>query len=743
MKTKIDRYSIVFSTLLAFSLFLTGVAQQPEKPPPQKPDIVRVSTELAQTSVTVLDKQNQFVAGLKPEQFELRVDGRAATITFVEHVAMNANRTIANASANTATKAPTLADATARGRTIIFFVDDLHLSSAGVGKTRKALLDFVEQEMGPEDQVAIASPSGQIGFLQSFTEVKPVLRVAISRIHERPVVLPDTENIPMTEYEAIRIDQGDRDAIEYYAIELLKATNFSINGAGTLGPPAGGPATTVAPRGGRTGGMTREMAERNVKNRAQFLLRQSAAISINTLSTLEGLMRSASDRPGRKLLFMISDGFYLNDRNTGFAERLRQITDAATRAGVVIYTMDSKGLAGVTDASSNRADGDGRLARTNVGARTGLQDPLTAMAANTGGRAFLDSDAITTGLDTALSETSNYYVLAWRPPVDEQKGGKYKELEISIVGRPDLTVRMPRGFLVGESPANATTEPAAKPAETQPAETAKVNANPLASALRAASPKRGLPTQLATSFLDVPNTGLVLTASTQIATDVLGYGEDQKETAAVDLAGVVLDDQGKQAGSFKTRITVEPVTRAMDHPGVIYTHKLPLKPGLYQIRVAAQDERSGRVGSAMQWIEIPDLSQKRLTLSSLLVGGQFVGSQDQTAGGSQGQVQFSVDRRFRRGSHMNFMMFIYNAAKRPNANPQIDAQIIISRNGQQVLSSPVRQVAIEPGGDTARIIHGANIALQTLPAGRYLLEVRISDRVADTSANQQVMFEIE
>ncbi|MFL6258062.1 MAG: hypothetical protein ACJ74T_23880 [Pyrinomonadaceae bacterium] len=35
---------------------------------------------------------------------------------------------------------------------------------------------------------------------------------------------------------------------------------------------------------------------------------------------------------------------------------------------------------------------------------------------------------------------------------------------------------------------------------------------------------------------------------------------------------------------------------------------VPLKPGIYQVRVAARDERSGVLGSASQWVVIPDLS---------------------------------------------------------------------------------------------------------------------------------------
>ena len=93
-------------------------------------------------------------------------------------------------------------------------------------------------------------------------------------------------------------------------------------------------------------------------------------------------------------------------------------TDAAIRAGVVIYTMDARGLVSMTDAGSNRTDPEGRLGRSNIGELAASQDPLTALAADTGGRALLNSGALTTAVNNALKETSNYYLLAWRPPAE-------------------------------------------------------------------------------------------------------------------------------------------------------------------------------------------------------------------------------------------------------------------------------------------------------------------------------------
>jgi hypothetical protein len=106
-------------------------------------------------------------------------------------------------------------------------------------------------------------------------------------------------------------------------------------------------------------------------------------------------------------------------------------------------------------------------------------------------------------------------------------------------------------------------------------------------------------------------------------------------------------------------------------------------------------------------------------------------------------MQFSVDRRFARGAHLNFLTIIYNAMPGGNSAPDLEAQIKISRNGQPIVTSPQRKVAIESNTDLARIVYGADIALQTLPAGRYLLNVTVSDRIAKTSGSQQISFEIE
>ncbi len=713
--------------VLISSLLLTTVvlSQEPQKP---ADDVIRITTELVQTGVVVVDKQGKFVEGLKPEQFLLKVDGQPVTPSFVEHVIAGTKREekLETSGANPGAAAATPSEPSYRGRTIIFFVDDLHLSADSVQRTRKGILEFVEKEMTIEDQVAVASPSGQIGFLERFSDLKPVVRAAVSRLNHKPYSVRDHEQVPMTEYQAVRIDQGDNSASDYFVTELMKASTYKTPVDGGMGPPSGGPANASrAPK--NTAGLTPEMARRMVRDRASLMVRQSEAITNGTLSSLESLMRSVTHAPGRKVVFLVSDGFFMNDRSTGFADKVHRIADAAVRGGAIVYSIDARGLGSAVDASSNRADPLGQLARANVGEVAASQDALNAMAANTGGKLFINTP-LTSAVNEVLKETANYYLLAWRPNTEDQKSPNFKRLEVSIAGRPELTVRVPRGFFVSEPKTEAASKAEAANA------TAKGVEADIVSALSSPTAKTGLPTKLAVSFIDVPGTGPVMTAATQMSTDVLGYGADGKQPAAIDLAGVVLNDLGKQAGSFKTRLNVNPLpaTASAKNPTVQYSHKLPLKPGIYQVRVAARDDKSGRVGSAAQWIEIPDLSSKTLTLSSLLVGGQFIG-----ASSDQEQMVFSVDRRFAQGSQMTFLTMIYNAG----AAPQLESQIEILRGGQRVVASPVRPIEIDKT-DLARIPYGATVALKTLPPGRYVLRVTVNDRNTNTRAMNQVLFEV-
>ena len=500
-------------------------------------------------------------------------------------------------------------------------------------RTRKLIERFIEQEIESSDQVAITTTSGQLGFLQQFTDDREMLREAASRLKYRANTARDFERPPMSEYVAFAIERGDTDALGYYIQKFLQ-DNQGI-------PP--------------------ESARSIIQARARTLTQQYNRSVVDLLSTLESLTRTSAQLPGRKIVFFLSDGFYLDNQSGDTQTRLRRVTDAAARAGVVVYAIDARGLSPspTFDASDSTFDLSGRIERIRSSEISASQDALRTLAADTGGRAVLNTNALEAGVAGVVRETSVYYLLAWRPAQQEQRGQKFRRIEVRIKDRSDLKVQVRRGYLEGVATAGDKT----------PSETSKTSATDkpadreLFDALGSFIPKKTLPTNVTVGFMDTPGQGAVLTASMQVDADPVEPAAARR--AGVDIAGAVYDDKGKAVSTFKKGYSLNPQTVSATKPNqLVHTHQARLAPGLYQVRVAARDRLSGLTGSAIQWVKIPDLTKSGLSLSSIFIGTPPVaGAETANQAAGAPAIELSADRRFRQTAPLRFLTFIYNATR--------------------------------------------------------------------------------
>ena len=698
-------------------------AQQPSKP--QQDDVLRTNTDLVQTAITVVDKNGRFVDGLDRGQFTLQVDGQPRPISFFERVTAGSSREEQLSTRSDTNPAPAkapISSPTVRGRTIVFFIDDLHLDPDSMHRTREMLRHFLDNEMSSKDSVAITSASGQIGFLQQFTNNRQVLNAAIERLSPRPYDVHGygTGSTVMTEYLALDIDtrKSDDKVLKVYIDECMKQTlTFKASGA------------TLA--------ALHATCETEVKNSARAVLMQAGTITQNMYASLDSLLRSSARAPGRKLAIFVSDGFLMDagPHGPGLRDKLDRIIDSAQRAGVVIYTIHAKGL--VTDfpdaGTQTPADDRERLDMARAGEVAATQDALHALADETGGRALRNTNYFDRWVEKVLDETSNYYLLAWRPDQEEEKAPKFRHVKVTITGHPELAVRAPRGYvdgpqLVAETAANE------KPVGEKPAKTPEAD---LRDALSDYYARSTLPTLLSLTYLNTPKNETVLTSSIQISSHGLTYGDNGTQPATIKLAGVILTDKGKIASTFKNQLNVNPLDAGKSDAGIIYNQRTPMAPGIYQVRVAARDEKSGRVGSAIQWVVIPDLARRELTLSSVLLGGQVLENAKSKDAGPQ--IQLSVDHRFSRLAHLGYWMFIYNAKRDATGALDLTVQTKVVRDGRVMLVSPQRKVN-QGGPDPERIPFGEELALQTLAPGSYDLRVTITDSIAGTSVTQTIDF---
>jgi VWFA-related protein len=721
-------------------------AQQPAQPEPspaqqQTPpvpsaatvkdeeEVVRISSELVQTDVMVFDKSGKFVDGLTPAQFELKVDGRPQPITFFERIragTLNEDAQIAAARGGGASGGPTPGGAALpldRGRTVIFFVDDMHLSASSTIHIRKTLLRFIDEEIGQNDEAAVISASGQVGFLQQMTDNKTVLRAAAERINARPYNVRDGQSPTMTEAHAVAIEREDTPVVDYFVEQVLREN----------------------PR------LPRDIAESMVRGRARAIVYQARRIAANTLGTLQSVVRGFSPLPGRKVLFFISDGFIVDDGDTSLRDLLRLISDAAARAGVVIYSLDAQGLrTGGEDASTRgNFDPTGQLTRINSGEISAMQAPLFQLAEETGGRALVNTNALGRVVTGALKETSLYYLLVWRPENPTGAGApKFRRIEVSVTGRPELRVMVRRGFYsaapVEEAPRAEKKKPDKKPEVSE--QKISPAARDLVEALRAPLPRAALPTTMAVGFVQGEKTGSVLTVSVEVDRDGLTYAPGERgPRAEFDVLGAVVDDHGKNVTQFgqQLNVTRNPAVPVSEQP-VVYSFSLPLAPGLYQVRAAARDGGSGRTGSAMQWVEVPEL-KKEFTMSSLFLGERTAG---QTANTTKPEdiprsVLLSVDRRFSRTSYMRFLTYVYNAAADAASQSDVALQVQIFRDDQPVFTAPLIKLKQTDITTPTTLPYMAELSLSGFQPGRYVLQVTAIDRAAKTSAARRAPFVIE
>ena len=537
-------------------------------------DVVRTKTELVQTDVTVLDKRGRVVEGLSAEDFELRVDNKLQPLSFFEQVragSRDEEKQLTAARKGGPTTQPKLVETppSDRERVIFFFVDDVHLTVDGLNRAREVLTHFVENQMASNDRVAIVSTTGQIGFLQQLTDNKAVLREAIGRLNSNYNPETITSHVAISEVDANMVaNHADRGLFAY----LVEATMHEFQ----VGPVN---------------------AANIVINRVRQINAQSKNAEMDTLSRLEGLLRSSIPVAGRKVLFFISDGFVVDAKRSSGSDVMRRVVNEAARVGVVIYSLGTRSSSlgpGVDASSTSYPDFSPRTAGRSLVESKMPQEPLDTLADETGGRAYLNPNTLDDGIANALTESSTYYLLAWRPDSENQRPGKSR-INVTIKSRQDLRVRMRRHFFdFRETEAAANKAAAATTPE-----------DDLKAALGSLYPRRDLPTFVSTSFQKSADKATALNLAMKLDGATLGFDESSgKSRAIVDVLGIALDDRGRFS-SFRQKLDIPQEVLAKDGRFIKWTQSLPLPAGLYQVRVAVRDRQTGRTGSAIAWIEIP------------------------------------------------------------------------------------------------------------------------------------------
>jgi VWFA-related protein len=738
-------------TILIFSLLTSAIGQKPSPAQQQQSkaddqdEVVRITTNLVQVDVTVTDKDGHPVTDLKPEQFEILQDGRQQTITNFSFIS---TVTAKPASAPEAVRAPTTAKNKAAiipparlnpqqvGRTMALAVDDLGLSFESLGPMRKALRKFVDEQMGANDLVAIVRTGADVGPAQQFTSDKRLLYAAIERLRYN-----SCSRVGITALSSIAPVPGGAGAT---ASRACSDPQYSI--------PASLRALTAIVRGMR--GLPGRKSMTVLSDSLSFGLVEPGDSGESeqpfVLQEMIGSKLGVSSGPG-------SPGGK-GAESISFYERFRLVAEEAIRASVVIYGVDTRGIqtTGLTAADNLGLRPDSVIkmgarlqsilsTRANI-IRSG-RDGTAFLSEQTGGFLVRNTNDITGGVRRIVEDQKGYYLIGYRPQ-EETFDHRFHKIKARLKGRAGLTLRTRSGFY-------GVTEEEARPPVYN-------GADRLLLALMSPFSSGDINLRLTPIFDSTPDTGPVLRALLHIDADKLLFKEqpDGSQRADIAIQGVIFGDNGQVVAdnkqSYALPLNAEQF-RHVQHYGLDYIFEMPVKrPGAFQFRVGVYDLASARVGSAGQFIEVPDLKSDRLALSGLVVSGAdpairpAAAAVNDNSSSNAKSIEAEATpsaRRFRQSMSLDFSYAVFNARTDEHGGaPQLTQQTRIYRDGQLVMVGNDRPVRLSGQTNPARIEVGGRLPLGTeLPPGDYLLQLIVTDALAKKDnkvATQWIDFEI-
>ena len=130
---------------------------------------------------------------------------------------------------------------------------------------------------------------------------------------------------------------------------------------------------------------------------------------------------------------------------------LRSAINAAVRANLAIYSVDTRGLQAISplgDASTGSLRGtgayNGSAIQSNFNANFASQETLTTLSADTGGKAFLDSNDFAPAFAQVQNDSSAYYVVGYHP-TNTAQDGRYRRLLVRV-NKPGLKLEFRQGY---------------------------------------------------------------------------------------------------------------------------------------------------------------------------------------------------------------------------------------------------------------------------------------------------------
>jgi VWFA-related protein len=536
-------------------------AQQPPPPADQPPVTFRVEVNYVEVDAFVTDAQGNPVTDLTAADFDLLEDGKPQKVSSFSQVNIPIARAERPLFAGRAIEPDTQTNEHLEGRIYLFVLDDVHTDITRTPRVKAAARRFIEQNFGTNDIAAVVY-TGRADASQDFTNNPRLLLAAIDKFSGR------------------KLRSGTIQRIE----------NARVNpGTGSLEP------------GDDVDQMDRAFRARsvmaNIRKLAEFM---------------------AGVRGRRKAMLLIGEGIDYNIYDaTGLlgstaSSVLLDTQDAiasATRGNVSIYALDPRGLStgdeDLITQSGTVGDADGRSLQSEMRL---AQDSLRVLASSTGGFAAVNRNDLNTAFDRIVAENSSYYMFGYYS-TNDRRDGRFRKIEVRVK-RPGLRVRSRNGYFEarGRRPSNAPAKSAMSPA--------------LAEAIGSPIPVNGVPMKVFAAAYKgaAPNAAVAYVAEVDV-TNFEFIEKDGTFSEQLEIINTATDAKGKlfpgERQTINLNLKPDTLARARSR-GFRLVSQASLPPGRYQMRIAASN-RSGRAGSVLYDLEVPDFSKERFVMSGISI----------------------------------------------------------------------------------------------------------------------------
>ena len=524
----------------------------------------KVSVNLVLVRVVVRDSNGNAVASLKKEDFRLLDGGKPQTISTFTIETPESRVTVPSTEEipkETPAPAAVAANATPASpaiaipqRFVALVFDDVHFQTKDALAVRDAITR-ISAAISSSDRVAVYTTSGEVS--QEFTDDRETIHKTLLGILPRQGPGKDIQECnDLSYYEAdLIVNRQDMQAL---AVATLQAkTNCGLGSQDVL------------------------VTARRVLTRGDTETRDA-------YHNLESVIRHMSNMPGQRVIVLVSPGFVMGQ---DVQSETWNVIDRAVRSGIVINTIDARGLytadvlpdiAAPPQLPASRQEsqvdvqGSEATYRTQAQFEQGLV--LQGAAASTGGTYFHNRNDLDAGIRRALAAPTSSYLLGFSPS-NLNRDGRFHSLKVSLTNGEKLQIQARNGYF-------------APKLITDPEEMAKQEVR---EQIFAQDEILSIPVQLTTQFFKVDAASARLTVLTHLDLKGVRFRKtDGRNDNNLTIATVVFDRNGQFVKGEMKEIAFklkDATYERMHQSGFTIKMAFDVKPGTYIVRSVVRGPR--------------------------------------------------------------------------------------------------------------------------------------------------------